>query len=366
MNTNSNEDKMLKFKEFQNWLNEAGATVPVEIGKEIVGHIKMDDSEAKDKITKIAGSSASKSSVIAFLTDIGYPLQQANFLFDTLMHGSDMNILANYFANRTNKLDSFLGKVTDSYVINSTLGIDKKTSLEFFNFSWRTSPPMGPGEVYLSTILDGGKRPGTKDKGDVVVSGSELEVKGSGARLVGQHGYGDAKSMRKSFESTMERIAKSFKLKNFTVTSGDDKYWNITKKDARGLEENLKAIASQTGGFKPRDIVYVSSELVNAWSTYLINLDVATNSGAFVKCINKDGSIDVKGYNRALLQIFFDYYYAIEKFDYFSMTSSSGIFLIINPNDFMSYYDKNVIKITAPPSFSNAAGTQGGAFAISL
>jgi hypothetical protein len=48
------------------------------------------------------------------------------------------------------------------------------------------------------------------------------------------------------------------------------------------------------------------------------------------------------------------------------MTSSSGIFLIINPNDFMSYYDKNVIKITAPPSFSNAAGTQGGAFAISL
>ena len=35
---------MLKFKEFSSWLNEQ--TVPVEIGKEVVGHISKSDQDA--------------------------------------------------------------------------------------------------------------------------------------------------------------------------------------------------------------------------------------------------------------------------------------------------------------------------------
>ena len=356
---------MLKFKEFSSWLNEQ--TVPVEIGKEVVGHISKSDQDAISKITKIAGSASSKSSVIDFLIGIGYPAQQANFMFDVLMHGSDMQKLATYFANRTNKVEDFLGTVVDSYTINSTLGIDKKTSLEFFNFSWRTSPPMGPGEVYLSTIFDGGRRPGSKDKGDVIVNGAELEVKGSGARLVGQHGYGDAKLMRKSFNHAMAEMAKSLKLKNYQVEDdGKDNFWNITTKDARGLEINLKKMASEVGGFKPKDILMASSLIVMAYTTYLNKLDYSSNSGAFVKSINRDGSIDVKQFNRSLLELYFNYYYENEKFTYFCMTDSRGLFLIIKPTDFMSYYDKGIIKASAPPSFTDRAGSQGGSFAIAL
>jgi hypothetical protein len=358
-------EKMLKFKEFSSWLNEQ--TIPVEIGKEVVGHIAKSDQDAINKITKIAGSASSKGAVIDFFIGIGYPNQQANFLFDVLMHGSDMQKLSTYFSNRTNKVEDFIGSVIDSYTINSTLGIDKKTSLEFFNFSWRTSPAMGPGEVYLSTIFDGGRRPGTKDKGDVIVNGAELEVKGSGARLVGQHGYGDAKLMRKAFNHAMAELAKELKIKNFTVEdNGTDSFWNITKKDARGLEINLKKIASEVGGFKPRDILLASSMIVTAYTTYLKNLDFRSKAGTFEKSIGRDGSINVVQFNRSLLELYYNYYYENEKFTYFCMTDSKGLFLIIKPTDFMSYYDKGIIKVSAPPSFTDGAGSQGGSFAIGL
>lgn len=356
---------MLKFKEFSSWLNEQ--TVPVEIDKTVVGHISKSDQEAINKITKIAGSASSKTSVMDFLVGIGYPTQQANFLFDILMHGSDMQKVANYFSNRTNRVEDLMGSVIDSYTINSTLGIDKKTSLEFFNFSWRTSPPMGPGEVYLSTIFDGGRRPSSKDKGDVVVNGAELEVKGSGARLVGQHGYGDAKLMRRAFNYSMDELAKSLKLSEYVVVDdGSDNFWNITMKDARGLAVNLKNIAGLVGGFKPKDILLASSLIVKAYTTYLNNLDANSNSGTFVKCIGKDGSINVPLFNRSLLELYFNYYYGNENFTYFCMTDTRGLFLIIKPSEFMSYYDKGIIKISAPPSFTDRAGSQGGSFAISL
>lgn len=356
---------MLKFKDFTNWLNEQ--TVPVEIDKTVVGHISKSDQDAINKITKIAGSASSKSAVIDFLIGIGYPSQQANFLFDILMHGSDMQKLANYFSKRTNRVEDFIGNVIDSYTINSTLGIDKKTSLEFFNFSWRTSPPMGPGEVYLSTIFDGGRRPGTKDKGDVIVNGAELEVKGSGARLVGQHGYGDAKLMRRSFNYAMLELANSLKISNYQVEdNGNDAFWNITMKDARGLEINLKKIAAESGGFKPKDILMASSLIVKAYTTYLNNLDYNTNAGIFSKSISRDGSIDVRSFNRSLLELYFNYYYENEKFTYFCMTDTRGLFLIIKPTDFMSYYDRGIIKISAPPSFTDRAGSQGGSFAIAI
>jgi hypothetical protein len=357
--------KMLKFQEFSNWLNEQ--TVPVEIDKNVVGHISKSDQEAITKITKIAGSASSKGAVISFLEGIGYPTQQANFLFDILMHGSDMQKVSNYFSNRVNRIEDLIGSVIDSYTINSTLGIDKKTSLEFFNFSWRTSPPMGPGEVYLSTIFDGGRRPSSKDKGDVIVNGAELEVKGSGARLVGQHGYGDAKLMRRAFNYSMDELARSLKVENFQVIDdGKDNFWNITMKDARGLEINLREIAGKVGGFKPKDILLASSLIIKAYTTYLNNLDFSTHSGTFVKCIGRDGSINVQQFNRALLDLYFNYYYQNEKFTYFCMTDSRGLFLIIKPTDFMSYYDKGVIKVSAPPSFTDRAGSQGGSFAIGL
>ena len=356
--------KVLKFKEFVDFINEM--TLPVNIGNDTIGHVESTDDDTINRISRIVGSSSVKTEIIDFLVSINFPESQAELLFDILSHSSDITKVKEYLKNRNLEISSLIGKINEASKINNDLGISGKISDAFFNFSWRTSPPMGPGEVYLSTIIKDGRRPTGKDKGDVIVGNLELEVKGSGARLVGQHGYGDAKKMRESFTNCIKNISNNLKIVHQIKDDGHDGYWNITKKEGRGLEENLISIAKSYGGFSRKELMIISDEIINAWKTYLINLDEKHNRGLFVDCISKDGKLNLDLYNKNLLIMFFNYYHSIEKFHYFCMTDSSGKFLIIDPNDFEKFYNNGTIKIKATPSFTNSAGTQGGCFAISI
>ena len=356
--------KMLKFKDFVDFINEK--MLPVSVGSDTIGHIEDTDKETIDRISRIAGSSSSKSDIVNFLLGINFPKPQAEILFDILSHSNDISKVSSYLNNRTIDITSLVGKISEANKINNDLGISGSTSSEFFNFSWRTSPPMGPGEVYLSTIIKDGRRPSGKDKGDVVVGNLELEVKGPGARLVGQHGYGDAKKMRESLSNCIKNIATQLKVNHTLIDNGNDGYWNITKKEGRGLEENLMAISLLCKGFGRKELMIISNEIAIAWSTYLINLDVKHAGSLFIDCIGKDGKINLTNYNRQTLIMFFEYYYSLEKFHYFCMTDPTGKFLIIDPKDFSKFYDNGTIKIKANPSFTNGAGTQGGCFAIGL
>lgn len=354
--------KMLKFKEFTRLLED---TLPVNIGKQTIGHVDSDDSDTIGKLSRIAGGSSIKKEIIDFLVGINYPASQAEILFDILLYSKDLNKIKEYLLNRNLDIKDLIGKLSDANKINQNIGLSGKPSSDFFSFSWRTSPPMGPGEVYLSTIIKDGRRPSGKDKGDVIVGNLEIEVKGSGARLVGQHGYGDGKQMRNAFKNAIKNIADNLKV-NHEIIEGDDKYWNITKEKGRGFEENLIQISKLNKGFDKKELLMISEEIIKAWTTYLINIDVKKYAGAFSGCVDRNGRLDVPAYNKILLSIFFEYYYTIEKFQYFCITDNSGKFLIINPVDFDKFYENGTIKIKTPPSFSNLAGTQGASFAISL
>jgi len=368
--------QMLKFSEFSKWLNENMVTV--QIDNHVVGHIHSEDEETKSKITKLASSSTSRIAIIDSLEGMGFPTMQAQLLFDIVTKGANPEKFRDYLIDRTITVDSLIGKKMNAHSINSQFEMDHKHSLEFFNFSWRTSPPMGPGEVYLSTILRMGKRPSGKDKGDVMIGNQEMEVKGPGARLIGQKGYGDAKSMRTSFYRAIVDIAKHFKLSATSYAEGGEEYdyynviegkdtgWNITKGRGGYLEENLKSIAKKVKKFSSSDLKFITETIGLCYKTYLIGADDATLKSMLVNSIKPDGSIDIENYNRSLLQTYFNYYYSIENFHYFAMTNKLGEFFIMHPSDFMSNYDKGIIKIETPPSFSNAAGSQGGTFSISL
>lgn len=346
-------------------INEKMLSVSVE--DDIIGYIKDDDIEIKNKLSRVVGSSSVKKDLISFLiSNVNIPKQQAELMFDVLSKSDDISKIKNYFLNRNINIDSLIGNITEASSINSKLGLIGNTSQEFFNFSWRTSPPMGPGEVYLSTILKDGRRPTTKEKGDCMIGNSEMEIKGPGARLIGQSGYGDAKKMRESLFTAIKNIAFQLNIEHTVINDKSDNFWNITTRDGRGFEKNLIEISKSYGKFGKKELLIISAELVNAWGTYLLNLDTRENSGIFIDCISSDGKINIKKYNRNLLSMFFNYYYSLENFHYFCMTHESGKFLIINPKDFMKFYDNGIIKIKAPPSFTNQAGTQGGSFAIIL
>jgi len=62
----------------------------------------------------------------------------------------------------------------------------------------------------------------------------------------------------------------------------------------------------------------------------------------------------------------FDYYLSVEHFTYFSIVNhKTGNVLIINPSDFSKFVDNGTIIYT-PPSWGEAAGVQGGYYAIAI
>jgi hypothetical protein len=347
-------------------LNE-GSEIPVSIGKDVIGTVKPNDTDTIDHLKSLVNSSASKEAVITFLLGIGYPADQAEILFTILSRNNDLGSFASYIQNRTITISSLLGKVSDANSINSSIGVPGKASVGFYGMSWRTSPPMGPGEVWLSTVLAGGRRPNGSEKGDVIVDGTELEVKGPNGRLIGQSGYGDAKQMRVHFYNAMTNIAANLGHTDFTaIDSGKDNFWNVGKKSGEGIETNLKAISKLNKGFSSKDTLMISAEIINAFRNYLLNLDVSKYSGVLSNCIGKDGSINTDKWHAEILPMYFEYYHSHELFSYIAFTSSNGKFLLIDASTFRDAYNRGLINFTAAPSFTNGAGSQGGTYGITI
>lgn len=352
---------------FENALREAAdSTLSVSIGNQQVGSIDKNDQNTIDHLISLVSSAGSKESIISFLLSIGYPSNEAETLFSQLSMKNNVELISTYFKNRTITISNLLGKISNASEINKSLGLDAKASSDFYSFSWRTSPPMGPGEVWLSTVLKDGRRPNGAEKGDVIVGGTELEVKGPTGRLVGQSGYGDAKQMRPKLAEAIKNIAKKLEQPNYTVIDGADNFWNVGKKTAGGIEINLKEISKLNKGFSSRDISMISEEIIMAFSTYLINLDTKRYSGILSNSIGKDGSVDTTKWHMEILPMFFEYYHGIESFEYIAFTSTKGNFLLITPNEFKASFSKGLIDFTAAPSFTNAAGSQGGTYGITV
>lgn len=347
-------------------LNEA-SEIPVSIGKDVIGTVKPNDTDTIDHLKSLVNSSASKEAVISFLLGIGYPADQAEILFTILSRNNDLSAFASYIQNRTVTLSSLLGKISDAHSINASIGVPGKASIGFYGMSWRTSPPMGPGEVWLSTVLAGGRRPNGSEKGDVIVDGVELEVKGPNGRLIGQSGYGDAKQMRAHFNTAMSNIAANLGHTSFNVIdNGKDNFWNVGKKSGEGIEINLKAISKLNNGFSPKDLSMISAEIISAFRNYLLNLDASKYANILVNAIGKDGSINTTKWHAEILPMYFEYYQSHEQFNYIAFTSANGKFLLIDAYSFRDAYNKGFINFTASPSFTNGAGSQGGTYGITI
>lgn len=342
--------------------------VPVGIDGNVVGTVDDSDTAVINTIKATVSSAGSKDAIISFLTGINFPENEANNLFNILSKSENIKTTAEYLLSRDITLASILGKPMTAKDINSRIGLIGKTSQLFYNFSWRTSPPMGPGEPWLSTILKDGRRPSGSEKGDVVVDKFELEVKGANGRLIGQSGYGDAKTVRTSLSTAVKNIASSLNISDYEVIDdGSDGFWNITKREGRGLEMNLKAIASRLGSpFSKKELALISNEIITALKSYLLNLDVKTYGSILIDVIGKDGSINLNKWHSAIITMYFEYYYGIEEFHYIAFTTNEGKFLISEPGKFKELYDKGIIVASSIPSFTNSAGSQGGTYGIKL
>ena len=199
-------NKLYNFDEF---LNEE--FLDVSIGNIVVGSVDSGDDKTIKKISDISKGSKYKASIVNELKELNFPDSQANIIYNKLLSSSNIEGVLDYIKNKRVKLNSLLGKVTNASDINKLIGIKGEDSDDLFSYKWASSPPMGSGEAWLSLMIDGGRRP-KGEKGDVIINNAEVEVKGDGARIIGQKGYGDGKQMRKSLERAVINISDKLNL----------------------------------------------------------------------------------------------------------------------------------------------------------
>ena len=366
VNINENKNKEVEHVKYYNKfvedsINEKQLSVSIDGSR--IGSINDNDIDAINTIKRIAGSSVGKEEVLATLTNIGIPEDYQNDIINILA-GGDWAKASAYLLNRTLDVNKLLGKKLPSAAINKKyFGLaDIKLSDKLFKFQWPTQPPMGKGEAWLAMIIDKGSKAGV---GDVEINGNNTEVKGVGARLVGQKGYGDAKKMPIRFKDALISICNDLGI-DYEIKDGNGLAWSVTKKEPRLLGENLKAMSEIKGGFSSKDLALISKSIIESYQELYTGLNASKYQKILIPVISKDGTIDSGKYCKALLKLSYEYYLQVEQFVYFAMTNSNtGNFLIIKPDGFNKLVDDGTVKYS-PQSWGSSSGTQGGYFAIAL
>lgn len=368
------------FEYLLNKLNEA-KSLPVSIGSTVIGAINADDERTIAELKATVQGAGFEVDLKNFLRDeIGLPHEQhIETAFNILKRSQDPVKMMEYFKNRTLQYASALGKAADPIKLAQDLiGLDATTAEQLFQFTWNSTPSTGIGEVWLSLMFKEGRRPNSKEKGDTIIDNKEFEVKGNGARLQGTHGYGDGKKMRDNFKTGVNEMCKTIgrTIPQNILDDSDksDLSWNITKKLSGSFGKCLKAMANEKP-FDKREIAAISAELGEVYKTYLLSAKIPNQ--AFVKAISENGDFDVVVFNKILLGIYFSYYLQIEKFKYIVLVSypkgdtpkyiTNKFFISkADTKTIMSLFEKNILQISAPPSFGERASSQGASFAIQL
>ncbi len=368
------------FEYLLNKLNEA-QSLPVSIGNNVIGAIDADDERTIAEIKAAVQGAGFEVELKNFLRgEIGLPHEKhVETGFNILKRSQDPVKMMNYFKNRTLEWTSLLGKAGDPITLTKNLiGLDDSAAETLFQFDWNSTPSTGIGEVWLSIMMNKGRRPNSKEKGDTVIDKKEFEVKGNGARFQGTHGYGDGKKMRDNFKTAVNEICKKIgrTIPQNILDDSDksDLSWNITKERSGSFGKCLKAMASEKT-FNKKEIAAISAELCETYKNYLLSAKIPKQS--FVKAISENGDFDVVVFNKILLQIYYSYYLQIEKFKYIVFVSypkgktpkyiTNKFFISkADPATIMSLFEKNILQVSAPPSFGDSASTQGASFAVQL
>ena len=351
-------------------LNEAKAdTLEVQLGGEVLGKILKTDVKTQAEIKSAVNGAAFEADIKSFLVDVVQIPGDDNVEtgFQILRQSTNPEQMLGYLNNRTLKPSDFT-KVSDPISITQDfLALPANAAQKLYTWSWKSTPSTGRGEVWLSLMLKDGRRPNTGEKGDTIIDKKEWEVKGDGARIAGQKGFGDAKQMPShlntaivNFCSRVGRMAPEF-----LNDSAKDNAWNIGKKSGGLLGQALEALAKEKK-FDKKDLAALNVELLIAYKKYLLGSDSTLN---LTDAIASNGKINLAKYNRILLEMYYDHYAKTEKFAgivLVSYTKANKFLVCTKPEDFLTAFDAGQVKIAATPSFTKAAGAQGGSFAIQL
>jgi hypothetical protein len=317
------------------------------------------DIKILERIQKlIARDSSIEKELIELIIEYGLPKDKATDITEKSFEYDSGLALLSYLKNRTIKINDISGKKFNQ--ILSSVGLTSKFANWLINYTYPTQPPTGRGEISLGLILKNGS---TKaKKGDIYVDGSEVEVKGNNGRLVGQHGYGNQNFVYNSFSKDLDMLVTKYKNKyDLTTikipTSGNTEY-NFTKGNWALDIISKQLIELTEKKINKKDVIGIWK---NGLSKYYLKMDFKWLDSH----VGEDGAIkNRKSFIETFFQESYKYYADNEKFTKLIVFDKKTTKVVVaNVADNLI---KSGIKVSATPSFSSKAGTQGATFAVKV
>ena len=95
--------------------------------------------------------------------------------------------------------------------ISNRFNLSKEVIADLLTFVPPGTPSLGKGEIFFILFVQGASKgqkieDGTSQSGDVIINGQEYELKGTGARIKGQHGFGSHDTARMTWEEELQKL----------------------------------------------------------------------------------------------------------------------------------------------------------------
>ena len=312
----------------------------------ILNLVKRDEEEYLDTIDKISS--------------FGMQAKHTKEIVDKIFSYSEqeVKVIVEYLKNRSVGMGKLKGATSIKALFGST-GINGNFLDWINNYTYAATPAVGSGEVALAILCKGGNKAG--GKGDVLIDGKEVEVKGSGGRIKGQKGYsmGTAASsvFAKALKGWIEKLhEKDRPIKLDKVPAMGSNGYQLGPSSFKKNALNNAAPALIKGkACKKDDIIAVYKEALTA---VYHTMDVSWVK----KHVDAKGQVNITKFNEDFFRACLKYYFKVEGFEHL---------IILDRKGNMKYIDSKTdpvgkIKIGGYPSFTSGAGSQGATFQIGV
>jgi|2_EtaG_2_1085320.scaffolds.fasta_scaffold19866_2 hypothetical protein len=346
-------------------LHVLGETYDVKYKKETdpeYTELKVGDEQFSKAVRYLKADSGLLKQVKERLQETRLTDQQIKELINIVYDYDNPEIFFQSVLNRMNVEEFFAapgGDVVD--LVAKKYGLERDLVVDLLRFEPTTKPSTGKGEVFMMLFIDGAKKGSV---GDVDINGVEYEIKGSGARLKGQHGFGAHTAGARTMKAELEKLISKSGL-DFDIT---DASFDIRKTD-NGVIDQIANELVATGDITKEDIAEIYAK---GLKEVYENADLEKDLLSWIRNdLNEDGTMKAEEFKSDYFLFGLRYYTKQENFNYLVSIGTAptplyqfGKMRFVTRDDILS---GNVFSNIGPgswPSFTPRAGSLGGQFSV--
>ncbi|NDB81862.1 MAG: hypothetical protein EB127_03815 [Alphaproteobacteria bacterium] len=283
---------------------------------------------------------------------------QAKEVINIVLRYRDPNLFVNALNNKMS-VDEFLKLTNIVEGVATRFKLDPSLVQNLLMFEPATKPSTGKGEVFMFLFVEGAKKGAT---GDVDVNGSLYEIKGSGARIKGQKGFGSFTAVARSFTNSLQSLISKSGIQ-ITITNPN---YNISA-NSNGFIDEVADDLIKTGKVTRTDIL---NTYVNGFKELYENANINDLIKWVGEGLDPNGRMNQK-FKENYFKFALKYYADQEDFEYVLCIGTSpnpkylfGKMSVLSKSDIISGTITGKVAIDSWPSFLPSAGQSGGVFAI--